>query len=394
MRQYNRVCAKINLDAITHNMNQMKKHIGDNAQIMAVVKAGGYGHGSVPIARHLETEEYIWGFAVASLEEALVLRNAGIKKTILVLGCIFPDQYEEMMEYDICPTIYFSEMAENMNRAAVRMGKMLHAHIKLDTGMGRLGFAVNQENARIVADIYRMSNITVTGLFTHFAKSDETDPAYTNWQYDEYIRFYHMLVELGIIDENGKGIPYYHCNNSAGIIAFPQFSHNLVRAGISTYGMYPSDEVDVTKILLKPALELTSHVAFVKEIAAGTAVSYGGTFVAPTAMKIAVIPVGYGDGYPRSLSGKGAVLIRGRRCPILGRVCMDQFMVDVSDLDEVKFMDQVVLIGRSGKEQITVDELSRLSNRFNYEFVCCLGSRIPRIYTKNDVAIDWIDILS
>lgn len=377
MKQYNRVYAKIDLDAIAYNMEQMKLRIGDGAQTIAVIKTDGYGHGAVPIAELFENTDYVWGYATACLDEALVLRRSGIKKPILVLGCVFPDEYEEMISAQIRATVYTKEMAEKISETAVRLSKNAYVHIKLDTGMGRIGFQVNEENADVIQSISKMPNIIIEGIFTHFAKADEKDKTYTIQQHEAFTRM------IGALKERQVKIPYMDCDNSAGIIDFPDLKHNLARAGISLYGMYPSDEVEKTAVSLKPALELISHVTFVKEVEPGTSISYGGTFVADRRMKIATIPVGYGDGYPRSLSNKGSVLIHGKRVPIVGRVCMDQFMADVTDIPDVRFMDQVTLIGRSGENCITVEELSRLSGRFNYEFVCCLGKRIPRVYIKD-----------
>lgn len=377
MKQYNRVYAKIDLDAIAYNMEQMKLRIGDGAQTIAVIKTDGYGHGAVPIAELFENTDYVWGYATACLEEALVLRRAGIKKPILVLGCIFPDEYEEMIFNQIRATVYTREMAEKISETAVRLSQNAYVHIKLDTGMGRIGFQVNEENADVIQSISKMPNVIIEGIFTHFAKADEKDKTYTVRQHEEFTRM------IGALRKRQVKIPYVDCDNSAGIIDFPDLKHNLARAGISLYGMYPSDEVDKTAVSLKPALELISHVTFVKEVEPGTSISYGGTFVADRKMKIATIPVGYGDGYPRSLSNKGSVLIRGKRAPVVGRVCMDQFMADVTDIPDVCYMDQVTLIGRDGKDSISIEELSRLSGRFNYEFVCCLGKRIPRVYIKD-----------
>lgn len=377
MKQYNRVYASINLDAIAYNMEQMEQRLGGNTEMIAVIKTDGYGHGAVPIAELLEAVEYVWGYATASLDEAKVLREAGIKKPILVLGCVFPDQYEEMIRLDIRGTVYTREMAEGMAEVAKKLGKPAIVHIKIDTGMGRIGFPVNEESADTIRDIYRTQQIVAEGLFTHFSKADETDKSYTNMQHEKFVWMEQALRERGV------EIPYVDCDNSAGIIDFPDLQHNLVRAGISLYGMYPSDEVEQEAIDLQPALELISHVTFVKDVEPGTAISYGGTFVAEKPMRVATIPVGYGDGYPRSLSNKGEVLIRGKRARILGRVCMDQFMVDVTEIPGVQFMDKVTLVGWDGKEHIKVEELSELSGRFNYEFVCCLSKRIPRIYTKS-----------
>lgn len=376
MKQHNRVCARIDLDAVLYNMEQMKNRIGGDAQLIAVVKTDGYGHGAVPIARMLEDVPYVWGYAVACLEEAVQLKENGMKKPVLVLGCVFPDQYEEMIRYDIRPAVYTEEMAKAMAEEAARQGKDVFFHIKMDTGMGRIGFPVNEESADTIRRVSGFPNVQLEGMFTHFAKADETDKTYT---YEQHRKFLWMKEQM---EKRGVAIRYYDCDNSAGIIDFPDMKHDLARAGISMYGMYPSEEVDQDAVRLKPALTLTSHVTFVKDVEPGTAISYGGTFVAEKKMKVATIPVGYGDGYPRSLSNKGFVLIHGKRAKILGRVCMDQFMADVTEIPETKFMDPVVLIGADGDEQITVEELADLSGRFNYEFVCCLGKRIPRVHVR------------
>lgn len=377
MKQHNRVCAEIDLDAIAYNMEQMKNRIGDGARLIAVVKTDGYGHGAGPIAEMFEEFPYVWGYAVACLEEAVELREHGIKKPVLVLGCIFPDQYEEMICYDIRPAVYTEEMADAISEEAVRLGKTVCLHIKIDTGMGRIGFPVNAKSADAIERISRLPNVELEGMFTHFAKADERDKTYTLEQHE---RFMWMKEET---EKRGVSIQYYDCDNSAGIIDLPEMRHDLARAGISTYGMYPSDEVDKEAVDLKPALSLISHVTYVKDVAPGTSISYGGTFTAQKEMRVATIPVGYGDGYPRSLSNKGYVLIHGKKARILGRVCMDQFMVDVTDIPETKFMDQVTLIGEDGGERIRVEDLAGLSGRINYEFVCCLGKRIPRVYKRD-----------
>ena len=299
MDQHNRVCAQIDLDAIAYNMEQMKDQIGKEARLIAVIKTDGYGHGAVPIARMFETFSYVWGYAVACIEEAVSLRKEGIKKPILVLGCVFPDQYETMIKNEIRAAVYTKEMAEGMSDEAVRQGKNAYFHIKIDTGMGQIGFPVNSESVNLIEEISKLPNIHMEGLFTHFAKADEKEKSYTLKQHE---RFLWMKEQL---EKRNVDITYYDCDNSAGIIDFPNLKHDLARAGISTYGMYPSDEVQKSNVHLKPALSLISHITFVKEVEAGTPISYGGTFVAPEKMKIATIPVGYGDGYPRSLSNKG-----------------------------------------------------------------------------------------
>lgn len=385
MKEYNRVYAKIDLDAAAYNMEQMKNRIGGGARLIAVVKTDAYGHGAVPLAEVFEKLDYVWGYAVATLDEGIVLRKHGIKKPILVLGCVFPDQYDDMVRNEIRAAVYMEEMAGKIAEAAERAGKKAYIHIKVDTGMGRIGFPVTEESADIIERISRMENIEVEGMFTHFAKADERDKTYT---YEQHRKFMWMKEQM---EKRNVEIPYYDCDNSAGIIDFPHMKHDLARAGISTYGMYPSEEVNRDAVDLKPVLSLVSHVIFVKTVEPGTSISYGGTFVAPKQMKVATIPVGYGDGYPRSLSNKGCVLIHGKRARILGRVCMDQFMVDVTDIPEVQFMDQAVLIGEDQDDRITVEELAELSGRFNYEFVCCLGKRIPRVYTSGGQIVKQTD---
>lgn len=385
MKTYSRVYAKIDLDAIAYNMEQMKQNIRPETKVMAVIKADGYGHGAVQIAEMMERWNYIWGFAVATLDEAVVLRTEGIQKPILVLGCVFPDQYMEMLKHEIRMNIYTEEMAEPISRMAAREGKTAYMHIKLDTGMSRLGFGINEQSAETIKRISKMPNVNMEGIFTHFTKADEKDKSFTKKQIQEFVWMTERLKEKNV------RFTYEHCSNSAGIIDVPEANFDIVRAGISTYGLYPSEEVDKTNVKLKPALALKSHVAFVKEIESGTPVSYGGTFVAKEKMKIATIPVGYADGYPRSLSNKGYVLIRGKKAPILGRVCMDQFMVDVTQIEGVSFGDKVTMIGKDGNEILPVEVLSELSGRFNYEFVCDLGKRIPRVYVRDGKIAEQVD---
>lgn len=385
MKTYSRVYAKIDLDAIASNMERMKQNLSSNAKIMAVIKADGYGHGAVPIAQMLEKTDYIWGFAVATLDEAVVLKSEGIQKPVLVLGCVFPDQYMEMLKYDIRMNVYTEEMAESISQMAAREGMTAYMHIKLDTGMARLGFDTGKESVEAICRISQMKNVCMEGIFTHFAKADETDKTFTHKQISDFLWMTQKLKE------NNIEFQFEHCANSAAIIDVPDAHFNLVRAGISTYGLYPSEEIQKENVELKPAMALKSHVAFVKEIEAGTPISYGGTFVSEKAMKIATIPVGYADGYPRNLSNVGYVLIRGKKAPIVGRVCMDQFMVDVTHIEGVCFGDKVTLIGRDGNEIISVEDLSKLSGRFNYEFICDLGKRIPRVYVRNGKISEQVD---
>ena len=385
MKEYNRICARVDLDAVEYNIERMKQSISSDASMLAVVKMDGYGHGAVQIAQMLEEKEYIWGWAVATPEEALILKKQGIRKPVLVLGCVFPEQREEMVRHEIRLTVYTKEMAEELSRIAEEYGKDAYIHVKLDTGMSRLGFLANRESVGIIEEISRLPHLVMEGLYTHFSKSDEEDKGFTRRQLEDFLYMKRALEEREVF------FSWYHCSNSAAIIDMEEANMNLVRAGIASYGMYPSGEVKKEKVPLKPAMELISHVAHVKWVGPGTPVSYGGTFVTRRDTRIATIPVGYGDGYPRKLSGKGYVLIHGKKAPILGRVCMDQFMVDVTEIPNVSFGDTVTLVGHDGGEFLPVEVLSRLSGRFNYEFVCNLGKRIPRTYLRHGKVVGQMD---
>lgn len=385
MKEYSRICAKVDLDAVEYNIETLKRNIQKDVSMMAVVKMDGYGHGAAPITEMLEEKEYIWGYAVATAEEAVLLRNRGIKKPVLVLGCVFPGQREALIKRDIQMTVYTKEMAEEISILAGQLGKKAYIHIKLDTGMSRLGFLVQEESIEAIAEINRMPGLIMEGLYTHFSKADELDKSFTLRQLDSFLYMKHALEERGI------AFRFYHCSNSAGIIDMKETNMNLVRAGIAAYGLYPSGEVKKERVLLKPAMELISHVTHVKWVEPGTPVSYGGTFITDRETKIATIPVGYGDGYPRSLSGKGYVLIHGKKAPILGRICMDQFMVNVTEIPNVSFGDKVTLVGCDGGERLPVEVLSDLSGKFNYEFICSLGKRIPRIFFRHGKMTEQMD---
>lgn len=385
MKSYTRIRARIDLDAIEYNIEKMKENLPKDTKLIVVAKADCYGHGALQTTSLLSLKEYVWGFAVATLDEAIVLRRGGITKPILVLGCIFPEQWVDALENNIRITVYTEELTKVLSDLAVKIGRKAYVHVKLDTGMGRIGFTPGKEGADKIEEISKLPNIVMEGLYTHFSKADEGDKSYTMKQMEAYTW---MKEELA-----GRGITfsYYHCCNSAGIIDLKGAGQNLSRAGISTYGMYPSEEVHKENVDLKPALELISHVAFVKWVDEGEMISYGGTYVTKRRTKIATIPVGYGDGYPRSLSNKGYMLIHGKKAPIIGRVCMDQCMVDVTEIEDVKFGDEVVLVGRDGDEYLSVETLSRLSDRFNYEFVCLMGKRIPREYIRRGEVQEQMD---
>lgn len=386
MKKYSRVCARIDLDAVEYNLDMMKQNIKEDTKMIGVIKTDGYGHGAVQIARYvMEEKDYIWGYAVATLDEAVLLKKNQVKKPVLVLGCIFPDQRDIMIEQEVRMTCYTLEMAEDISKRAQKLNQKAYIHIKLDTGMSRLGFQITEESVEEICRIASLPNLVLEGMYSHFATADETDKTFTKKQLERYLWMKEKLEERKVT------FPYYHCSNSAGIIDVKEANMDLVRAGISTYGLYPSNEVEKKNVPLKPALQLISHVAHVKWVESGTPVSYGCTYVTKRRTRIATIPVGYGDGYPRSLSNKGYVLIRGKKAPILGRVCMDQFMVDVTDIDAVTFQDRVTLVGTDGGEDLPVEVLSDLSGRFNYEFVCDLGKRIPREFIRNGKVVEQMD---
>ena len=382
MKEYKRIFAKVNLNHIEANMDGMHALVGDKSRFFAVIKTDAYGHGAVQIAELLEKKGYVYGYAVATVEEAVELRRHGFKKPVLVLGYTFPESYGTMITHDIMPTVFREDSIAALSEAANRVGKTFKVHIKVDTGMSRIGIRPDESGLKFVEKLLAAKGLEVNGIFTHFARADEVDKASVMKQFAAFHEFVACVEETF-----GMTIPYKHCANSASIMELPDTYLELVRAGISMYGLWPSNEMRRDTLTLKPVMSLYSHVVYIKDIEPDTAVSYGGTFVADRSMRVATIPVGYGDGYPRGLSNKGYVLIRGKKAPILGRVCMDQFMVDVTDIPDAAMDDLVTLIGVDGAEAITMEELGDLSGRFNYELACDLGKRIPRIYVYNDEVV-------
>ena len=378
IEKYQRVCAVIDLDAVCHNMEQLHHNISDNTQIIGVIKADGYGHGAVQIGRELEKMDYVYGYAVATAEEAMILRRVGLQKPILILGYTFPYCYEDLVRYDIRQTVFREDTIEELSKCAHVMCKPVKVHVKVDTGMTRVGIKPDNDGIAFVNKVLHTEGIEIEGMYTHFSRADETDKSFAREQLNK-LKDFMARVEK----ELNFTIPIKHCSNSAGIVELPEANMDLVRAGITLYGLWPSEQVSRNIVSLKPVLSLKSHIVYIKEVAAGVPVSYGGTYITPKKMRVATIPVGYGDGYPRGLSGKGYVLIRGKKAPILGRVCMDQFMVSVEDIPDAAEGDEVTLIGTDGELSITMEQLGSLSGRFNYELACDLGKRIPRVYVKN-----------
>ena len=373
--KYYRVYAEINLDAIVKNVDNLMALTKENTGALAVVKADGYGHGDVAVAKAVAQK--VTGYAVATLDEAVNLRENGVKKPILVLGYVDPYEFDILVSHEITATVFDVETAQLLADAARVQKKQAHCHIKVDTGMRRIGLEPDENGIAIVKQITALKELSADGIFTHFAASDETDKTSAEHQFKLFTDF------TGRLEKEGIHFTYRHCANSAAVIDMPQVDLDMVRLGIAMYGMYPSDEVKKEKVELFPALDLKSHITMVKEIPAGEKVSYGGTFTTIRTTKLATVSVGYGDGYPRALSSKGYVLVRGQKAPIVGRVCMDQMMVDVTDIKNVTRADIVTLIGKDGDAEITVEEIAALAGTFNYEFVCDLGKRIPRSYYLN-----------
>ena len=362
---------KIDLDAISRNFDAVREKAGVN--VMAVVKADAYGHGAIQVARLLQDKCAFFG--VSSMLEAMELRKAGLKTPILILGHTPVNAYPTAIREGIRPTIFHYEDARALSRAAQEAGIAAPFHFAVDTGMSRLGFQPTEESADLCAKIARLPGLVSEGLFSHFATADCADLSRARAQAEKFDRFWEMLKERGV------SVAIRHMDNSAGLMNFPAH-YEMVRSGIVTYGMYPSGEVSPELLKLEPALQFLSRVTHVKVLPAGREVSYGGTYVTTRDTRIATVPVGYADGYRRSLSGKFYVLIHGKKAPILGRICMDQLMVDVTDIPETAVNDRVTLVGRDGDEVITMEEIAAAADSFNYEFVCGISRRVPRIYVS------------
>jgi alanine racemase len=388
MKSYSRIQAKIDLDAVENNFREMQKNLTPGTKITAVIKADGYGHGAREIGRMIEPWDFIWGYATATPEEAEELRDAGLKKPILLLGKAFPESYGDIIAQDIRACIFEYDTAKELSDKAAEMGQTAKIHLAVDTGMSRIGFALNEESIDAIVKIAALPNLEIEGIFTHFARADEKDPAPAYAQLEKFTSF------VSETEKRGVKIPLHHCSNSAGIIRMKEANLSMVRAGITVYGLWPSDEVEKDIVRLQPVMSLISHITFIKELPAGREISYGGTFTTKKPTKVATIPVGYADGYPRQLSGKGWVLIRGKKAPILGRVCMDQFMVDVSGIPDVKEYDEAVLMGTQGNESIAAEEIGDISGRFNYELTCCISKRVPRVFFRHGEAVDEVDYFS
>ena len=360
----------IDLDAIRHNIQAVKAKAG--APVMAIIKADAYGHGAVQLAKHLD--DCCAFFGVSSILEALELRQAGIQKPMLILGYTPVSSFPEVVRLNIRPAIFHYEDALALSQAAGELGMTAKFHFAVDTGMSRIGFQVTREDADICAKIARLPNLEAEGLFSHFATADCADLTRAKRQAERFACFDRMLKDRGVV------IPIRHLDNSAGLMNFG-CEYEMVRSGIVTYGMYPSDEVDPQLLDLRPALRWETRIVHINLLEPGREIGYGGTYTTTRMTRVATLPVGYADGYRRNLSGRFYVLIRGKKAPILGRICMDQMMVDITDIPDARLGDVVVLVGRDGEEQITVERIAAQGDSFNYEFVCGISRRVPRVYT-------------
>lgn len=374
---YYRAQVNINLDAIRSNINEIRRHLKKDTKLMVIVKADAYGHGAVAVSKALENG-LADAFGVAIIEEAVELRKAGITKPILILGFTPKEQFDLVVSYDVIQTVYQYEMAQELSKEAIKQGKTAKIHIKVDTGMSRLGFSDSQESITEIKKISTLKGLYIEGIFSHFANADEKDKSSVNDQIRRFNDFYRQLENEGI------HIPIRHMANSAGVIEFPNAQYEMVRCGIVTYGLYPSEYVNHSFANLIPAMELKSHVVYIKEVPPGTGISYGSTYITKRKTKVATIPVGYADGYSRNLSNVGKVIIRGKYAPIIGRICMDYFMVDVTDIEDVTQGDTVTLLGKDGDCVISAETLALWSHSFPYEMVCTVGKRIPRVFLSQE----------
>lgn len=370
---YYRTAAIIDLDAIKFNMESIKKKTGDKI-IAGVIKADAYGHGAVKIAEKIK--EYCGLFAVATIEEALELKNNNVERPVIILGRVDPHFFDIVIKNDIRPVIFYYDDALELSRAAEKLGVTAKYHIAVDTGMSRIGLQADEKGVEECCAIAGLEFIQAEGVFSHYATADEKELTKSLRQKEVFENFVSELKKRNVV------VPYTHMNNSAGVINFSD-DFNIVRTGILMYGLYPSDDVDKEIVKVKPAMQWVARVSCVKTLEKGREISYGGTYVTDKDTVIATIPVGYADGYPRSLSNTGYVLINGKKAPITGRVCMDQFMVDVTGIEGVTAGTQVTLFGKNGDEEITVEEISSLAGSFNYEMVCGISRRVPRIYIEN-----------
>ncbi len=383
----NRAWAEVNLDAIAHNVRAIRKLLKPETRLLGVVKADGYGHGFREVAKTL-LQNGADSLGVATIDEAMQLRARNIKAPILILGHTPDSRAQDLVEHEITPTVFHYSLAKAVSCAAVKAGKLAKIHISLDTGMSRIGFNTTDEDVETILSIHKLSNVEIEGLFTHFAKADEKDHAYTDMQ---FARFMDMADRL---EARGLSIPVKHVCNSAGVMEFPQYQLDMVRPGIILYGQYPSEDVDKSKLDLIPAMELKAVITHISTKEKGVRVSYGGTYKTyKDFTKIATIPIGYADGYLRNFSNNADMIAGGQRVPVIGRICMDQCMIDVTSVNNINVGDEVIIFGKRGEEEISVTELASLLGTINYEILCVIGKRIPRVYLKDGKIVNVLSYL-
>lgn len=386
----NRAWVEINLDNIIHNVRKIREVTNKNAKLMAVVKADAYGHGVKEVAQAILETKFIDRFAVSMLDEAIELRKLGIKVPILVLGYTDPRRSEEIVFFDITQSIFEQELAKSISNAAVRLNKIAKVHVKVDTGMSRIGFLPGYRAVKEIKQILTLKNIIIEGMFTHFSSADEESRDFTNQQYEYFVSLNNELNRIGI------HIPTLHAANSAAIICYPNTHLNMVRAGLILYGMYPSDTVrKQSKIDIKPAMTFKANIIQIKAVPPGTGISYNRTYVTDKETIIATLSVGYADGLTRNLSNKGQVLVAGQKAEIIGRICMDQCMIDITNIKgEVNVGDEVVIYGSQGENSISIDDVAKKAGQINYELCCIVGRRIPRVYIKNSEIYKVVNYLN
>lgn len=370
---YNRIYAQINVDNLRHNIKSIMARHKKDMKVLAVIKADAYGHGSCEIAHRIDDLAYYYG--VATIDEAVELRNAGIKKPILIIGYTSPEDYDRLIEYNITQTIYSLSDAKKLSELAIKNGATANIHIKVDTGMSRIGFPASTDGINEAAALKDLAGLHIEGIFTHYAKADEWDKTSAKEQKEKFKTFIDGLTAYGVTPE------LKHIDNSAGAMELEDDEFGMVRLGIAMYGLYPSEEVS-REIMLRPVMSLIAHVAHVKEVDVGCGVSYGWTYVTDKKTKLATVTAGYADGYPRAMSNIGRALVKGKSVPIVGRVCMDQLMLDVTDIPGITTDDEVILIGSSEGEEISAEEVAAPAASFNYELVCNISRRVPRIYIE------------
>lgn len=380
------VALEINLDNLIYNIKTLKDSLKKETLIMAIVKADGYGHGAITVSKTF-LENGADRLGVSILPEAIELRRSGVHGPIIILNYTPPSQFEKILEYDLIQNIYSYEEAKILSDMAYKMNKTATVHIKIDTGMGRIGFLPNEKSIRDIKKINSLKNLKIEGIFTHFSSSDEKDKSYTRAQYK---KFKWVIDEL---ESEEVYIKIKHVSNSAAILDLPEYDLNMVRPGIILYGYYPSLEVDRSRIDIKPAMTLKSSISNIKTVPKDTSISYNRVFTTKRRSIIGTLPVGYGDGYSRMLTGKAKVAIKEKRIPIIGRICMDQMMVDLNALEDVDMKDEVVLFGYEKEVYPSVEEIAKSLGTTNYEIICMISRRVPRVYVRNgklDHIVDYI----